>query len=91
MNYFIESRKKIEKAIRNLEKSLDSKFWKDESTVNFKYGKNVLRADQNAVKKLDMVLDDKKTTKTLKEKIIGINLSIVQIDKTRLGHNDLQK
>ena len=77
-----KSQKKIEKDIRNLEKSLDSKFWKDESTVNFKYGKNALRADQNAVKKLDMVLEDKKTTKTLKKKIIEINFSIVQIDKT---------
>lgn len=82
-----KSQKKIEKAIRNLEKSLDSKFWKDESTVNFKYGKNALRADQNAVKKLDMVLEDKKTTKTLKKKIIEINSSIVQIDKTLVSNS----
>ena len=84
-----KSKKNIEKAIKKLEKSLNDKFWEDESTVNFKHGKNVLNADLNAVKNLDKILENKKTTKELKKKIIKINFKITEMDKT-LVNNSIQ-
>ncbi|NNM02056.1 MAG: hypothetical protein HKP26_00605 [Nitrosopumilus sp.] len=81
---FVEkkSKKSLESAIKKLEKSLNPKFWKDESTVNFKHGNKVLKADQQAVKKLSDILKDKKASSELKEEILEIISNIVQLDKT---------
>jgi tetratricopeptide (TPR) repeat protein len=79
-----KSKKNAESAIEKLEKSLNSKYWKDESAINFKYGKKVLNADQQAVKKLDKILDDKKLSNEIKEKITDINIRIIQLDRTLL-------
>ncbi len=76
-----KTKKNIESAIKQIEKSLDAKFWKDESTLNLKPGKKVLSADQNAVNKLDKILKDKKESDSVKEKIFQINLRIVETDK----------
>jgi len=86
-----KSKKNLESSIKKLEKSLNSKYWKDESTINFKHGKKVLNADQQAVKKLDRILDEKKTSNEIKEKVTDINIKITQLDKTLLENaiNDL--
>ena len=76
-----KTKKNIESAIKQIKKSLDEKFWKDESTLNFKPGKKVLSADQNAVNKLDKILKDKKELDSVKEEILQINLRIVEVDK----------
>ena len=79
-----KSKKNLESAIKKLEKSLNSKYWKDESTINFKHGKKVLNADQQAVKKLDKILDGKKTSNEIKDKVTDINIRITQLDKRLL-------
>ena len=79
-----KSKKNIESAVKKLDKSLNSKYWKDESTINFKHGKKVLNADQQAVKKLDKILDDKKSSIEIKEKITDINFRIIELDRTLL-------
>ena len=82
-----KSKKHLDSAIKKLEKSLNPKFWKDESTVNFKHGKNVLNADKNAVEKLDKILKDKKTDSDVKDKIIEINLEIAEIEKNLIENS----
>lgn len=77
-----KTKKIINLTIKKLEKSLDDMFWKDESTINFKHGKNVLNDDSHAINKLDEILKDKKETDTIKEKILQINLRIAKVDKT---------
>ena len=76
-----KTKKSIDAAIKKIEKSLDDKFWKDDSTLNFKPGKKVLNADKNAIDKLDKILKDKKEEKSIKEDIFEINLRIVEVDK----------
>ena len=82
-----KSKKHLDSAIKKLEKSLNPKFWKDESTVNFKHGKNVLNADKNAVEKLDKILKDKKTDSDVKDKITEINLEIAEIEKNLIENS----
>lgn len=82
-----KSKKHIESSIKKLEKSLKPKFWKDESTVNFKHGKKVLNADKNAVEKLEKILNDKKTDEENKEDILGIILEIVELEKTLIENS----
>lgn len=77
-----KSKMNLESAIKNLEKSLNSKYWKDESTINFKHGKKVLNADQQAVEKLENILKDKKYSSEIEEEITNINIKITQLDKT---------
>ena len=88
-----KSKKNLESAIKKLEKSLNSKYWKDESTVNFKHGKKVLNADGQAVKKLENILKDKKSSSEIKEEINNINISITQLDKALVGNaiNELEE
>ena len=88
-----KSKKNIDSAIKQLEKSLDEKLWKDEYTVNFKHGKKVLNADQQAVKKLDKISNDKKTSNELKDEIANINVKITQLDKTLIENaiSDLEE
>jgi len=81
-----KTKKNIESAIKKIEKSLNEKFWKDESTLNFKPGKKVLNAEQNAVNKLDKILKDKKESNSIKEEIVQINLRIAEVDKTLVGN-----
>ena len=81
-----KTKKNIESAIKQIEKSLDAKFWKDESTLNLKPGKKVLSADQNAVNKLDKILKDKKESDSVKEEILEINFRIAGIDKILVGN-----
>jgi len=76
-----KTKKNIESAIKQIEKTLDVKFWKDDSTLNLKPGKKVLDADQKAVSKLDKILKDKKESDSVKEDILQINFRIVEIDK----------
>lgn len=76
-----KTKKNIESAIKQIEKTLDVKFWKDESTLNLKPGKKILNADQNAVSKLDKILKDKKELDVVKQSILEINFRIVEIDK----------
>ena len=80
------TKKKIDSAIKKIEKSLDEKFWKDESTLNFKPGKKVLNADKNAINKLDKILKNKKESNSIKEDILQINLRIAEIDKVLVGN-----
>ena len=80
-----KTKKGIESAIKQIEKSLDTKFWKDESTLNLKVGKKVLNADQKAVNKLDSILKDKKELDTIKDRILEINLRIAVVDKALVG------
>ena len=88
-----KSKGNIESAIKKLEKSLNSKYWKDESTVNFKHGKKVLNADQQAVNKLDNISKNKKSSNGIKEEITNINIKITQLDKTLVGNaiNELEE
>ena len=81
-----KTKKNIESAIKQIEKSLDEKFWKDESTLNFKPGKKVLSKDQNAIDKLDKILKDKKELDSVKEDILQINLRIAEVDKALVGN-----
>ncbi len=81
-----KTKKNIESAIKQIKKTLNVKFWKDDSTLNFKPGKKVLNADQNAVNKLDKILKDKKESNSVKEDILQINLRIVQVDKVLVGN-----
>jgi len=81
-----KTKKNIKSAIKQIEKSLDAKFWKDESTLNLKPGKKVLSADQNAVNKLDKILKDKKESDSVKEEILEINFRIAGIDKILVGN-----
>ncbi|MEX0863236.1 hypothetical protein [Nitrosopumilus sp.] len=81
-----KTKKIINSTIKKLEKSLDDKFWKDESTINFKHGKNVLNDDSHAINKLDAVLKDKKEIETIKEKILQINIKILNVDKILVGN-----
>jgi len=76
-----KTKKNIESAIKQIEKTLDVKFWKDESTLNLKPGKKILNADQKAVSKLDKILKDKKELDVVKQSILEINFRIVEIDK----------
>ena len=81
-----KTKKNIEAAIKQIEKSLDEKFWKDESSVNLKHGKKVLSEDQKEVKKLNKILNDKKESDSIKDEIIQINLRIIEIDKILVGN-----
>jgi len=76
-----KTKKNIESAIKYIKKSLDEKFWKDESTVNLKYGKKVLSEDQKEIKKLDKILKEKNESDLIKDEILRINLRITEIDK----------
>jgi len=88
-----KSKKNVESAIKKLEISLNSKYWKDESTVNFKHGKKVLNADQQAVNKLENIVEDKKSSNEIKEEINNINISITQLDKALVENaiNELEE
>ncbi|MGY5143639.1 MAG: hypothetical protein ACW9XH_04065 [Candidatus Nitrosopumilus sp. bin_32a] len=77
-----KSKKDLELAIKKLEKSLNSEYWKDESIINFKHGEKVLNADQQAVKKLENILKDKKTSSEIKEELKNINIMIIHLDKS---------
>ena len=81
-----KTKKNIESAIKKIEKSLDDKFWKDDSTPNLKFGKKVLNAEQNAVNKLDKILKDKKESNSIKAEIVQINLRIAEVDKILVGN-----
>ncbi|MHA7647030.1 hypothetical protein [Nitrosopumilus sp. S4] len=76
-----KSKKSIESAIDNIEKSLEDKFWKNDSELNLKKGGKVLNEDQNAINKLDKILEDKKEKKSIKDQVLQINLKIAEIDK----------
>jgi tetratricopeptide (TPR) repeat protein len=76
-----KSKKNIESAIKQIEESLEDKFWSDDSTLKIKPGKKVLKADQNAMNKLDNILKDKKESKSIKNQILEINLRIAEMDK----------
>ena len=76
-----KTKKNIESVIKQIEKTLDVKFWKDESTLNLKPGKKILNADQKAVSELDKILKDKKELDVVKQSILEINFRIVEIDK----------
>ena len=76
-----KTKKIIDAAIKKMDKTLDEKFWKDESSLNLKPGKKVLNNDQNAVKKLEKILKDKKESDDIKEEINEINLRIAEVDK----------
>ncbi len=43
-----KTKKSLEKAIKEIKKSLDSKLWKDESTLNIKDGKKVFDAEKKS-------------------------------------------
>ncbi len=76
-----KSKKNLESAIKKLEKSMNSKYWKDESTINFKHGDKVLKADQQAVKKLSKIIKEKKASSEIKEDVAEIIIRITQIDR----------
>ncbi|QLH04493.1 hypothetical protein C5F49_03545 [Nitrosopumilus oxyclinae] len=88
-----KSKKNLELAIKKLEKSLNSEYWKDESTINFKHGKKVLNADQQAIKKLENILKDKKLSNEIKDEIKNININITQLDKSLVENaiNELEE
>ncbi|WP_299290743.1 hypothetical protein [Nitrosopumilus sp.] len=79
-----KSKKKISNAIHKLERSLNEKFWKDESSLKYKNGIKVVNLDINAISKLDKVLKDKKTSKEVKDQVFQINLRITEINKNLL-------
>ncbi|MFQ5476815.1 MAG: hypothetical protein ACE5DT_07295 [Nitrosopumilus sp.] len=81
-----KTKKSIGSAIKQIEKSLKDKFWKDESTLNFKSGKKVFNADQNAVNKLDKILKNKKESDSIKADILQINIRIAEVDKALVGN-----
>jgi len=81
-----KSKKNIEAAIKQLEKSLDKKLWKDDSTLNLKSGEKVLDADKKAIDNLTKVLKNKKELKHIKEQILKISQKIAEIDKNLVGN-----
>ena len=82
-----KNKKEIDAAIKEIKKSLNEKYWKLDSIKNFKDGKKVLDADKKAIKKLDKVLNYKKTSKDNKQNLINIIFKIIQIDKTIVQSN----
>jgi len=76
-----KAKKSLEKAIKEIKKSLDPQLWKDESTLNFKDGKKVFDAEEKAVKKLEQIINDKKESEQIKNNIIEILEKLVNIDK----------
>lgn len=71
---------KLDHAIKQIEKSLDEKYWNEDSTLSFKEGKKVLDADKKAIKILKKSLKDKKSN-PIKEDISEIIFRITEIDK----------
>jgi len=82
----------IDTVIKQIEKSFDEKFWKDDTMLNFKSGNKVINADKTSIDKLDEILKEKKELDIIKAEIVQINIRIVQIDKILLenGINSLQ-
>jgi len=82
-----KTKKNIESTIKYIEKSLDKKFWKDETTLNLKHGKKILSADQKVVKTLDKIWNDNKESDSVKKEIFQINLRIVNVNKILVGNS----
>ena len=76
-----KTKKNIDSTIKEIKKSLDGKFWKDETTLNLKHGGKILKVDQKAVKTLDKIWKDKKESDFVKKEIFQINLRIVDLNK----------
>ncbi len=76
-----KTKKVIDSAIKQIEKSLEDKLWKDDSTLNLKPGKKALNADKKAVNKLDNILKDNRESESIKERIVEINEKIAEMDK----------
>lgn len=76
-----KTKKSLEKAIKEIKKSLESKLWEDESTLNIKDGKKVFDAEKKAVKELEQIIKDKKESEQIKNNIIEILEKLVNIDK----------
>jgi len=76
-----KSKKNIESAIDKLEKSLDSKFWKDESTLNNKEVKKYFEVEKKVMKELKKIIKDKKISNENKSRIIENIEKILSIDK----------
>jgi len=86
----MKAKKSLEKAIKEIKKSLEPKLWKDESTLNIKDGKKVFNAEKNAVKELEKIIKDEKESEQIKNNIIVILEKLVNIDKvlTEIEIND---
>ena len=76
-----KSKKNIESAIGKLEKSLDSKFWKNESMLNYKEGKKYFEAEKKVMKDLKKIIKDKKILNENKSGIIESIEKILTMDK----------
>jgi len=76
-----KTKKSLEKAIKNIKKSLDSKLWKDESTLNFKKGSKVFNTEEKAVKQLEGIIKDKKESQEIKDIITEILERLTITDK----------
>ncbi len=76
-----KTKKNLEKAIKNIKKSLDPKLWKDESTLNFKKGDKVFNAEEKAIKKLEKIIKDKKELEEIKGTITDILERLAITDK----------
>ena len=66
---------------------MNSKYWKDESTINFKHGKKILDADKNAVKKIEKLEKNKKISDSIKNELSDIKLKIIILDKIILENS----
>lgn len=76
-----KSKKSIESVIDKLEKSLDSKFWNDESTLNSKEGKKYFDTEKKIVKILEKIIKNKKMSNEVKNKVIENLEKIINLDK----------
>lgn len=72
--------KKIDKAIKHIEKSLNDKYWLDESHLDPKYGKKVFYYEKKAVKYLQKLIKDKKTPDSVKDVCREVIDELVEAD-----------
>ncbi len=76
-----KTEKNLDLAIKSMIESLDSELWEDESSLKFKHGKKIFKNEENAVKKLENILDDKKESSLIKEQILNKIIRLVDVDK----------
>jgi len=72
--------KRIKKALKHLEKSLDSKLWENDSTLT-KKGKKVFDEEKKAVKELQKLIKEKKVPDSVKVACKNVMDKLVTADK----------
>ena len=82
------TQKEIDKAIKEIKKSLDVKLWDDEQTLDPKHGKKVFDEEKDAVEKLLKIIKKDKESDSVNAAIYGVIDELVRID-SELAHNAL--